>query len=101
MSLGSWVALDIPEESVRMVLQFLADAFGWTREDALSLRPDDKLWEIYRSYYPKKHWWQRWRPDELEMETLLCELQRVAPAVNASDLHREITLGELVRLIGG
>ena len=49
---------------------------------ALLLRPEDRLWPIYRSYYPQEYWWQRFKPDELEMETLVCHLKREAPVAS-------------------
>ena len=48
--------------------------------------------------------WREWigsfRPDELEMEMLLKELEKATPHGRAVDLHATVTVGELVRLIG-
>jgi len=94
--LCSWDGSD--PEAVHTVLTVLADAFAWKEADAFHLRPDDKLWPIYYTYYPQDRWWQQLRGDELETETLLRDLKRVAPG-RMVDLHPEVTIGDLVRLV--
>ena len=84
--------------AVLKLLRVLADAFAWKERDAHRLRPDDKLWGIYRSYYPQRSWWQRLQPDELEMETLLRELRHEAPGLDI-ELRPDVTLADLVRLL--
>jgi len=94
-SLAAWQGFD--SRAVSRILRLLADAFAWTEEDAQRLRPDDKLWTIYHFYYPQQHWWQRLKPDELELETVYRDLKKEAPAC-AERLHREdVTLAELVQ----
>jgi len=93
-SLAAWQGSDSTTAS--KVLQMIARAFAWREEDAQRLRPDDKLCAIYRSYYPQKHWWQRFKPDELEMETLHRDLEREVPGCGA-ELDRDAgTVGDLV-----
>jgi hypothetical protein len=80
------------------LLRLLAETFHWAETDVQRLRPDDRVWAMYHSYYPQIRWWQRGKPDELEMETLLRDLKMHAPG-RSVDLHPEITLGELVRVL--
>jgi hypothetical protein len=89
---------EFESDAVLNLLRLLARAFRWTEEDVQRLRPDDKLWAIYHGYYPQSRWWQRLKPDELEMETLLRDLEREAPGRDV-ELRPEVTLGELVRLL--
>jgi hypothetical protein len=96
-SLAGWN--DFRQETVLKVLGILADILCWKRDDVFRLRPDDKLWPIYHSYYPQTHWWQRLKPDMLEMETLLRDLHKEAPQGRTIDLHPEVTLAELVRAV--
>lgn len=98
-TLAPWTEQGIPPERINAVLRALAEAFAWSHQDAFRLRPEDKLWPIYHSYYPQERWWQRMKPDELEMETLVRELQGQAPAGTIIELHPDITLVELVRLV--
>ena len=93
--LAAWQGFD--SNAVSKVLRLLARAFAWTQEDVQRLRPEDKPWAIYRYYYPQKHWWHGFKPDELEMETLYRDLEREAPAC-AEQLHRQdVTLADLVQ----
>ena len=93
--LGAWQGFD--SNAVSKLLRLLAEAFAWTEEDAQRLRPDDSLWAIYHYYYPQKHWWNRLKPDELEMESLYQDLEKEAPAC-AEQLHRpDVTLADLVQ----
>ncbi|SRR6266545_3125525 len=85
-------------DAVLKLLRILADAFAWKERDAQRLRPDDSLWSIYHSYYPQRRWWQRLKGDELEMETLLRDLQREAPGRDVA-LRPDVTLAELVVLL--
>jgi hypothetical protein len=94
-SLAAWQGFD--SKAVSKLLRLLADAFAWSHEDAQRLRPDDKLWVIYRYYYCRKHWWQRFRPDELEMETLYRDLGKEAPACAEQLQRQEVTLADLVQ----
>ena len=94
-SLAAWQGFD--STAALKVLQMIARAFAWREEDAHRLRPDDKLWAIYRSYYPQKHWWQRFKPDELEMETLHRELEREEPGCGAELDRDDVSVGDLVR----
>jgi hypothetical protein len=66
-TLGVWNQLEYDTETVTKVLSIVASAFRLTQADVMRLRPDDKLWPVYHSYYSR--WWQR--VDELEMETLI------------------------------
>jgi len=54
----------------------LAQAFRWKEADALRFRPEDRLWPIYHFYYPRSRWWHQWVPGELELESLVIDLQR-------------------------
>jgi hypothetical protein len=100
-TLAPWSELAVDPAIVRRVLGIVADAFGWNESDGLRLRPNDKLWPIYHSYYPQTHWWQRCKPDELEMETLLRDVRSAAPPGTAIDLHQDIALADLVRCVAG
>jgi hypothetical protein len=52
-TLAPWSELAVDPAIVRRVLGIVADAFGWNESDGLRLRPNDKLWPIYHSYYPR------------------------------------------------
>jgi hypothetical protein len=94
-TLAAWQEFD--SAAVSRILRLLARAFAWTQEDAERLRPEDKVWAIYQFYYPQKHWWHRFTPDELEMESLYRDLEKDAPAC-AEQLHRQdVTVADLVR----
>jgi hypothetical protein len=99
-SLQPWVAGGYDLEATRRLLSILSRAFRLSDSDALKLRPEDRVWALYHCYYPRLTGWRRWigslRPDELEMETLLRDIQRVSSSVNAGDLRESITLGDLV-----
>jgi hypothetical protein len=96
-TLAVWQGSD--STAVSTLLRLLARAFAWTEEDARRLRPDDNLWAIYHFYYPQRRWWQRLKPDELEMETLYRDFEREAPGSScAEQLHRpDVTLADLVQ----
>jgi hypothetical protein len=47
-----WDELGYEREIVRRVLSILSRGFGWRVDEGLRLRPDDRIWEIYWSYYP-------------------------------------------------
>jgi hypothetical protein len=94
-SLEMWTQLGFDTEVVAKLLTVVASAFRLTEEDARRLRPDDKLWPIYHSYYSR--WWQQLSGDELEMETLIRDLEPQTASDGTIDLHPEVTLGELVR----
>jgi hypothetical protein len=68
------------------------------------LRPNDELWALYRSYYPRLTGRRRWIgsfvPDELEMETLAKDLRAIAAGSRRIDLHPAVTIGELVKRLG-
>jgi hypothetical protein len=100
-TLVPWNEKGFEAQVVQAVLRVLARAFGWKEADALRLRPEDRLWPIYRHYYPQSHWWHRGVPDELELESLQSDLQHLAADGKRIDFHTEITVGELVRLVAG
>ena len=103
-----WDELGYDREAVRRVLAILSRAFGWATDEGLRLRPEDRVWEIYWSYYPacspRAPKWRRWigsGPDTLEMETLDRDLRETAQPGKAVDLHLAVTVRDLVdRLIG-
>jgi hypothetical protein len=102
-SIDSWIELGYNAEATRQVLSILATAFRWSETDMRRLRPQDELWALYYSYYPPLTSWRRWvgsfTPDELEMETVLKDLQRTAPSGQKVSLGPDITIGDLVMLL--
>jgi hypothetical protein len=100
-TLDAWVALGFEPATVARVLGLLSTAFRWSKADGLRLRPDDQVWALYYSYYPRLTGWRRWvgsiRPDELEMETVLRDLKKAALPGRTVDLHPAVTVGELVK----
>jgi hypothetical protein len=96
-SLAAWQGFD--PNAVSKLLRLLARAFALTQEDAQRLRPADKLWAIYGSYYPQKSWWQRLKQDELEMETVYRELEKEAPACAGQLRRQDVTLADLVQAL--
>ena len=102
-SLQPWVARGFDPDATRRLLSILSRAFRLSDSDAQRLRPEDQVWALYHSYYPRLTGWRRWigslRPDELEMETLLREIQRASLSFIARDLGESITFGDLVQLL--
>ncbi len=102
-SLESWTERGYDVVVASRLLAMIAGAFDVSESDSHRLRPDDTLWELYRHYYPRRSGWRGWydsiRPDELELETLLRDLQRVSPSFVAANLHEAVSLGDLVLLL--
>jgi hypothetical protein len=102
--LDAWAGLGYDADMTKRVLLILSRAFRWSETDVLRLRPDDRVWTLYRSYYPPLTGWRRWvgfdsfRPDELEMESLSRDLQTMVTGGKSVDLHETVTVGDLVRL---
>ena len=100
----TWVDGGYDDATARRLLSIISKAFRLDESDAFKLRPDDSVWALYRHYYPRRSGWRGWidsvRADELEMETLLADLQQASPSVVAHDLRKSATLGELVNLLG-
>ena len=102
-ALQPWIDRGYDAAAARRLISIISKAFAFDESDALKLRPDDNIWALYRHYYPHQSGWRGWidstRPDELEMETLLADLQRASPARLPNDLRASATLGELVNLL--
>jgi len=102
-SLRSWADAGYDLATSRQLIAIVSNAFGLAEDEAQKLRPADAVWALYRHYYPLRSGWRRWidslRPDELEMESLLRDLQRVAPSVAAEDLGQSVSFGDLVDLL--
>ena len=97
-SLEAWTRAGYAKKHVEDVLFELALAFGWKQEEALRLRPEDKLWEIYRSYYPKKGWLAGW-PDQMELEGLVRGLKDLIDEREPElQFPEDLNIGTLVRL---
>ena len=100
----TWVDGGYDDATARRLLSIISKAFRLDESDALKLRPDDSIWALYRLFYPHRSGWLEWidsmRADELEMETLLADLQQASPSVVVDDLRTSATLGELVNLLG-
>ena len=81
-----------PKEAIREFLSVFVDAFAFRTNERLKFAPEDKVFEIYRSVYPKK-----WLPDALELETFAKDLEkrfgfRLEPVWND-----QLTLGDVFR----
>jgi|RhiMetdeSRZDD1v2_1073273.scaffolds.fasta_scaffold72410_3 hypothetical protein len=102
-SLRSWTDAGYDIATSKQLIALVSKAFGLPEGEAHKLRPDDRVWSLYRHYYPHRSGWRGWvdsiRPDELEMETLLRDLKRASPSVVVDDLGESVTLGELVDLL--
>ena len=98
-SIEAWTSVGLDEEGVRILTRALESAFNWKPMEALRLRPEDSLWEIYWYYYPKKGilaaaW------DECDLETLVLLLGRVSdPEACELKLPPETTLGDLAQVV--
>jgi hypothetical protein len=103
LTIQPWVERGYDRSAVELVLSLVVKAFGWSKGEALRLRPDDAVWGIYRDYYPPLTGWRRWigdfRPDELELETLLRDLRKRAPPDQGVDLDPSVTIGGLVKMV--
>jgi len=97
-SLDAWTELGYARNPAESVLFALALAFDWRTEEALRLRPEDRLWEIYHHYYPKKGWLAGW-PDELELEGLSRDLSDLIDSREPElAFPEDLTVGRLVWL---
>jgi hypothetical protein len=100
-----WDELGYDREEVKRALAMLLRAFRWSLDDGLRLRPEDRVWDFYWSYYPtcnpRGPRWRRWigSMPELEMETLGRDLRKAVPANTIFDLHQSITVREVVELM--
>jgi hypothetical protein len=103
-SLVAWIDGGYDLEAVSRVLTMLTLCFRWPEGEASRLRPGDRVWALYHSYYPQRAGWRKWvgmSADELEMETLLRDLQHAVPADVSVQLRSGVTVGDLVELLGG
>ncbi len=92
-SIQPWIECGLEEWRVRRVLEFLCEAFDWKKSAGLQLRPDDRLWQIYRYYYPSRR-----HPDELEIQILDRLLHdEFGGAEDRIDWSKDLTLADLVR----
>jgi hypothetical protein len=102
-SLQPWVACGYDLEATGCLLSILSRAFRLSESDGLRLRPEDKVWALYHTYYPRPTGWRRWigsrRPDELEMETLLRDIERASSSVIVAGLPESVTVGDRVELL--
>ena len=102
-SLQRWTDGGYDVEVAAQLLSMIAQAFRISESDAQRLRPDDSVWALYRHYYPRRSGWRGWldttRADELEIETLLSDMQRASPSVVIEDFGESASLGDLARLL--
>lgn len=89
---ASWLRA-FPDQSkaeVRAFLRTFGDAFAFRESQKLQVRPDDKIYDIYRALYPKLG-----GLDALELESLAKSVER-RYGVSLRDLwSKELSLGEL------
>lgn len=100
-TIDAWTGLGHEPEAVTRVLTLLSRALRLPTSDGLRLRPDDQVWALYHCFYPRLIGWRRRigsRPDELELETLLRDLQKAAPLGTNVELHADVTVADLVKL---
>ena len=101
-TIDAFAALGHEPAAVTRALTFLSRAFRLSTTDGLRLRPHDQVWALYHCFYPRLTGWRRWigsGPDELEMETLLRDLQKATPPGTAVELHVDVTVRDLVKLL--
>ncbi len=95
-SIEAWTGAGYAQAQTEDVLLALAHAFNWKPEEALRLRPQDSLWDIYRSYHPRKGWFSS---DEMELEHLIRELEELIDPREADlKFPEDLRIGTLVRL---
>ena len=85
---------DAPKDSIREFLYFVVDAFGFERDRALKLAPNDTVLGLYRACYPEQS-----VPDGLELETLHRTLSARYGADRFEALPDGTTFGELFRRV--
>jgi hypothetical protein len=81
---------DASTDELRMFLRDIEVAFGLTHEQVLKLAPSDRLFGLYRAFYPDRN-----MPDALEIETLAKLLRKHYGFDIREPMHNEITFGEL------
>lgn len=81
-------------EEIRDFLELVVDAFLINRSKKLKFEPSDKIMDIYRTIYPSK-----WRPDSMELETLVRCIEKKYGLDLTSSWNQEITLGQIFELI--
>ncbi len=95
-SIDAWTGTGYAQAQTEDVLLALAHAFNWKPEEALRLRPEDSLWDIYRSYHPRKGWLSS---DEMELEHLVRDLEDlIDPREPDLKFPEDLRIGTLVRL---
>jgi len=95
-SLEAWTKAGYARKQAEDVLAVLALGFGWNLEEAHRLRPEDKVWDVYRSYYPRKAWFDSDRPELVRMLEGLNEL--IDPREPELKMPEDLNVGALVRL---
>jgi len=83
---------DVPKDSIREFLYFVVDEFGFERDRALKLAPEDTVLGLYKACYPDQS-----APDALELETLHRTLSARYGADRFEALPDSSTFGELFR----
>ena len=82
------------------VLCAVCDAFRFAAKDCFLFAPDDKVAEIYRAVYPRWRIWLLQFGDEMELESLLLDLDREF-GLDEFPLDKETTIGRIVDAVLG
>jgi len=77
------------------VLQVVCDAFRFAAKDHFLVAPDDKVAEIYGAVYPRRGIWLLQFADEMELESLLMDLDREF-GLHEFPLDKETSIARIV-----
>lgn len=80
------------------VLCAVCDAFRFAAKDRFLFAPDDRLMDIYRAVYPRWRIWLLQFGDEMELESLLLDLDRDF-GLDEFPLDKETTIGHIVEAV--
>jgi len=81
---------EAPKHEIRQFLSLFVSAFAFDDVEKLKLNPNDQILDIYRSLYPHK-----WLADNLELETLVDDLETKYGISLQAIWNERLTLGEL------
>jgi hypothetical protein len=83
-------------EHADTVLKLICEAFCFNHDNRYQFARDDRILDIYHSFYPR--WWFWLGTDCMEIESLLGDLYKKF-GFEVSNWHEGITIGEIVDAI--
>ncbi|MGO8765858.1 MAG: hypothetical protein ACLQSR_12095 [Limisphaerales bacterium] len=81
---------DASKSEIREFLDIFVEAFGFKQNWRLYFAPEDRVMDVYRALYPGHV-----RPDEMELEILVKDLQKQYRVDILSSWREDITLADL------